>query len=249
MAGFAEIGMLNFISLGWLVFCWFGYAKFAHYRAKRSASLSSVLHVHRINWMRRMLKREIRVGDAALLANIERNVNFFASSCVLIIAGLLTALTATDKISAMLSTVSFVEGDSLTELEFKLAVLVVIFIYAYFTFTWSMRQFGFASVLVGAAPMPDDNSVTPGDRRSMALYSAKVIDQASHSYNNGLRAFYFSMAALSWFVSEWVFMGTAALITAVLYSREFRSSSLKALKQAENVGDKIFTDDKELYRQ
>ena len=81
MAGFAEIGMLNFISLGWLIFCWFGYAKFAHYRAKRSASLSSVLHVHRINWMRRMLKREIRVGDAALLANIERNVNFFASSC------------------------------------------------------------------------------------------------------------------------------------------------------------------------
>ena len=69
------------------------------------------------------------------------------------------------------------------------------------------------------------------------------------NYNNGLRAFYFSMAALSWFVSEWVFMGTAALITAVLYSREFRSSSLKALKQAENVGDKIFTDDKELYRQ
>jgi hypothetical protein len=44
-------------------------------------------------------------------------------------------------------------------------------------------------------------------------------------------------------------MATSALITAVLYSREFRSSSLKALKQAENVGDKIFTDDKELYRQ
>jgi hypothetical protein len=34
----------------------------------------------------------------------------------------------------------------------------------------------------------------------------------------------------------------------VLYQREFLSSSLKALKQAENVGEKLFTDDKELYR-
>jgi len=249
MEELAELGPLNLLSLLWLLICWFGYAKFAHYRARRSASLSSVLHVHRVNWMRRMLQREVRVGDAALLANIERNVNFFASSCVLIIAGLLTALTATDKISEMLGTVSFVEGDTLVELEFKLVVLVAIFIYAYFTFTWSMRQFGFASVLVGAAPMPDDDSVTANDRRSMAIYSAKVIDQASHSYNYGLRAFYFSMAVLSWFISTWIFMLCAALVTAVLYHREFSSGSLKALKRAENVADKIFTDDKDLYRQ
>lgn len=248
MTELVEIGLNNLLGLGWLLICWIGYASFAHYRAKRSASLSSVLHVHRVNWMRRMLQREVRVGDAALLANVERNVNFFASSCVLIIAGLLTALTATDEISAMLSTVSFVSGDTLIQLEFKLLVLVAIFIYAYFTFTWSMRQFGFASVLVGAAPMPDDDTVTANDRRSMAIYSAKVIDQASHSYNNGLRAFYFSMAVLSWFISVSVFAGAAALVTAVLYHREFRSRSLQALKRAENVADRIFTDDKDLYR-
>ncbi|MEK9713302.1 MAG: DUF599 domain-containing protein [Thalassolituus sp.] len=247
MAELTEIGLFNLLSLGWMILCWAGYARFAHYRAKRSASLSSVLHVHRVNWMRRMLEREVRVGDAALLANIERNVNFFASSCVLIIAGLLTAFTATEKIGTLLGSVSFVSNNTLVEIEFKLLVLVAIFIYSYFTFTWSMRQFGFASVLVGAAPMPGDNSVTPGERRSMALNSAKVIDKASHSYNNGLRAFYFSMAVLSWFVSTWVFLGAATLVTAVLYSREFSSSSLRALKAAENVGEKIFTDDKELY--
>ena len=91
MAELNEMGSLNFICLGIFLSCWIGYARFAHFMAKRTASLSSVLHVHRINWMRRMLQREVRVGDAALIANIERNVNFFASSCVLIIAGLLTA--------------------------------------------------------------------------------------------------------------------------------------------------------------
>jgi uncharacterized membrane protein len=249
MVELTAVGLLNFAGLLWLIICWVGYAKFAHYRAKRSASLSSVLHVHRINWMRRMLKREIRVGDAALLANIERNVNFFASSCVLITAGLLTAMTATDKIQAMLGSISFAAPDSLVQIEFKLLVLIAIFIYSYFTFTWSMRQFGFASVLFGAAPSPDDDTVTANDRRSMAIYSAKVIDQASRSYNNGLRAYYFSMAVLSWFISPWLFFMATALVTAILYQREFLSKSLQAMKMAENVGEKIFNDDKDLYRQ
>ncbi len=248
MAELNEMGSLNFICLGIFLSCWIGYARFAHFMAKRTASLSSVLHVHRINWMRRMLQREVRVGDAALIANIERNVNFFASSCVLIIAGLLTAITATEKIKDMLGTVSFTAGDTLPQLELKLMVLLGIFIYSYFTFTWSMRQFGFASVLIGAAPSPDDTTVTANDRRSMAIYSAKVIDQASRSYNNGLRAFYFSMAVLSWFIGPYIFIGASLLVTTVLYQREFLSSSLKALKQAENVGEKVFTDDKELYR-
>src|SRR5690606_40059713 len=104
--------------------------------------------VHRINWMRRLLQREMRVGDAALLANIERNVNFFASSCVLILAALVTALTAVAQLEGMLSSISFAISSSVLELELKVMTLIVIFIYAFFTFTWSMRQFGFASVLV-----------------------------------------------------------------------------------------------------
>ena len=35
--------------------------------------------------------------------------------------------------------------------QFKLAVLALIFVYAFFKFTWSIRQFGFVSVLLGAS--------------------------------------------------------------------------------------------------
>lgn len=241
-----EIGLLNWISLAWFIACWVLYTQFAKFKAKKTASLSSVLHVHRINWMRRLLLREVRVSDAALLANLERNVTFFASSCVLILAGLLTAMTAVDQVQGMLSNVSFVVPDTLMTLELKMATLIGIFIYAFFTFTWSMRQFGFASVLVGAAPLPGDDSVTAAERRSFAIFAAKVIDHASRSYNYGLRSFYFSLSALSWFVHPVAFMGAAALIVAVLYKREFLSNSLYALMKVENVGDKVFKDDKEL---
>ncbi|MDF1763871.1 MAG: DUF599 domain-containing protein [Oleibacter sp.] len=248
MAELKDIGVFNLLCVMWMLICWFGYAQFARKRSRHIGSLSSVLHVHRINWMRRMMLREVRVGDAALLANVERNVNFFASSCVLIIAGLLTALTATAEIQSMLNAVSFISKVSVVQIELKILTLVAIFIYAYFTFTWSMRQFGFASVLIGAAPAPDDVTVTANEKRSMAIYSAKVIDLASNSYNNGLRAFYFSIAVLSWFISPIFFIASSALVTTILYQREFRSSALSALKKAENVGEKLFKDDKDLYR-
>ncbi len=243
-----QIGLLNWISLGWLLTCWISYSLFAKYKAKTTASLSSVLHVHRINWMRRLLQREVRVGDAALLANLERNVTFFASSCVLILAGLLTALTATEEIQHMVSNVSFAFESNLSLVELKLISLICVFIYAFFTFTWSMRQFGFASVLVGAAPMMDEKNVTASERRSFAIYAAKIIDQGSHSYNYGLRSFYFSLAIVTWFGGPLYFIASATAVVGVLYAREFRSKSLDALKKVENVGEKLFEDDKELYR-
>merc|ERR1711879_562098 len=110
-------------------------------------------------------------------------------------------------------------------------VMIGVFIYAFFTFTWSMRQFGFASVLVGAAPMPGDTSVTAAERRSFAIYGAKIIDQASHSYNYGLRSFYFSLALISWFINPWLFMVAAAAVVGVLYEREFMSTALKSLQK------------------
>ncbi len=243
-----SVGWLDWAALGWFMWCWISYSLFAKRRAKNTASLSSVLHVHRINWMRRLLQREIRVSDAALLSNLERNVTFFASSCVLVLAGLLTALTATQQIHDVIADISFAAESSILLVELKILLLIGIFIYAFFTFTWSMRQFGFASVLVGAAPAPEDDHVTANERRNFAIFAAKVIDQASHSYNYGLRAFYYSLAAVSWFLGPWYFVAAATTVVGVLFQREFRSSSLKALKQVENVGERLFHDDKDLYR-
>jgi len=245
---FLNISYLDWISLGWLLLCWIGYAMFAKRQAKSVASLSSVLHVHRINWMRRLLNREVRVGDAALLASLERNVNFFANSCVLIVAGLLAALSATAEIQTVLDRISFADSISASALELKIATLIVIYVYAFFTFTGSMRQFGFAAVLMGAMPMPDEKDVTAQERRSAAIYSAKVIDQASHSYNYGLRAFYFSLAVVAWFIGPLWFVAAITIVIGILYEREFLSKSLKALKEVESVGDKLFEDDKELYQ-
>jgi len=220
---------LNFFALAWCLTCWITYAKFAKVMAKKTHSLSSLLHEYRIDWMRHMLAREVRVGDASLLANLERGVNFFASTTMLILAGILTVLTTTGNGFTLLEHLPFTVSDNPAAIQFKFLVLVSIFVYAFFTFTWSMRQYSFCNILVGSAPLHDDETVSEAERSEFALYAAKVIDQAAHSYNYGLRSYYFAMAVMSWFVSPWLFIVAVAFVVAVLYRREFHSKPLLAM--------------------
>lgn len=221
---------LNIIAPVWLLACWIGYSKFAKVKAKqRSPSLSSVLRNYRIDWMQQMIKRDQRVSDASLVSNLERNVNFFASSSLLILAGLVTALTTTDKTFTILDSIPIAHVVSPEAMKVRFLLLIGIFIYAFFTFTWSLRQYNFCSTLLGAAPMPEDTETSKTAKQAYANYSAKILDQAAHSFNYGLRAYYFALSVLAWFISPWLFMLAAAMVTAILYWREFHSKPLQAL--------------------
>jgi uncharacterized membrane protein len=223
--------LINAFCLTWFLTCWIGYARFAGYRATKYSCLASELHSYRELWMRRVMLRDIRVGDASLIANLERNVSFLASTTIFIVAGLITVLAVADQVVDLVSTIPFSSPGSALSVQLKLTLLVAIFVYAFFTFTWSMRQYGFASILLGGAPMVDEKNVDDEERQRYAKYSARIIDLAGHSYNQGLRAYYFALSVLTWFVSPYLFIVTSFFVVAVLYRREFKSRSLRALRQ------------------
>lgn len=220
----------------WLFLCWGGYATFSRLRAKKVHCLSSVLHRFRKQWILRMLRRENRVADVAIIANLERNASFLASTSILIIAGLLTAVASTDKIHALLVRVPFASAElDSGQLQLRLLLLLAVHVYAFFTFTWSMRQYGFAVVMLGAAPMCGEDSNQSEAGRTFASNFARVIDQAGHSYNYGLRAYYFSMALLAWLFNSWMYALSVAFVVAVLYNREFRSRTLRTMIPADSL--------------
>lgn len=221
--------LINSICLLWFSICWVGYTYYAKSRANKTACLASELHNYRELWMRRVMLREVRVGDAALIANLERNVSFLASTSILILAGLLTTFTVTDEITHLVSQIPLAFTSSYESIQLKFLLLVVIFVYAFFTFTWSMRQYGFCSIVLGGAPMPYEKGVTDEEREDYAYYAARVIDLAGKSYNHGLRAYYFALSVLAWFINPYLFILACGFVTAVLYRREFKSRSLKAL--------------------
>lgn len=216
-------------SIALLVFigCWFGYTWFARKKAKTSDCIAHGLHQHRIHWMVQVMSRENRVGDAALLANLERNIAFFASSTLLILAGVLTLFAQAEKLNDVLASVPFAQVDSLLSIQLKVSLIVFIFVFAFFKFTWSMRQYGFVNVMLGAAPF--DESGKNENLRHYAKQMATVQDQAAHAYNNGLRGYYFSLAAMCWFFHPLLLILASLLVVYTLYVREFRSKAVNAI--------------------
>lgn len=224
--------IINIAAALWFFTCWIGYTTFARRKAKTTYCLSSVLHVYRKTWMHKMLERENRMTDAALVASLERNATFLASTSMFIIAGLVTITASIDQVHNTLATLPF-SNELMTplQLQLKVILLLLIFVYAFFSLTWAMRQYGFCAILLGAAPLHDDTRPSTEELSHYASSAAKVIDNAGHSYNYGLRAYYFSLSILPWFFNTGLFVVAASLVVIILYRREFCSRTLKTLSQ------------------
>jgi len=129
---------------------------------------------------------------------------------------------------AILSDLPFSAHTNAVLWEYKIFLLLAIFVYAFFKFTWSLRQHNFCSVLVGASPSTETD---PEELAKFVARSARLASSASNTFNYGLRAYYFGLAALAWFLNSWVFMAVTTFVVAILYFREFHSDVLHVLSR------------------
>ena len=223
------LSFLDIFALALFFFCWIGYSLFARKRAKTTHCLSSILCSLRIDWFNTVVHKENQVADASLIGNVERTVTFFASSTILVLAGVITALAHAEEVVTVLNEIPLSPDTNALLVQFKLAVLALIFVYAFFKFTWSIRQFGFVSVLLGASVEFHQENKTEEERDRFARHAAKVLDQSGHEYNKGLRTYYFALAYLSWFLHPAMLVVSSLIVVAVLYRREYRSRVLREL--------------------
>jgi uncharacterized membrane protein len=225
------ITFLDGLALFCFIGSWLGYTFFARKKAKDTNCIARCLHQHRIHWMRMLMTKDIRVSEVALLANLERNIAFFASTTLLVLAGVLTLFAQVDQVEEMIGSIPYSAKADHALMQAKLALLAGIFVMAFFQFTWSMRQYGFLNVMIGAAPVDKD-----GMNESLKAYAkqmAIVQDQAAHSYNYGLRSYYFSIAALCWFFHSWLLIAASLFVVYTLYRREFKSKAVVAITAAQ----------------
>jgi uncharacterized membrane protein len=231
------IYLQDLLAILWLTLCWVGYTRYAIWRARDTPCLASVLHLYREDWMRRMLLRDNRIADANVIGSLERNASFFASSTLIILAGVLTALGASEQAFTLLAELPLTQPVSRQLSELKLLALALIFVYAFFTFSWCMRQYNFAAVLIGSAPLIGERNVSDQERKSFASRSARVISMAANHFNFGLRAYYFGLATLTWFIHPLVYMAVTAGVVLVLYRREFHSKVLQVMLYTQTAVD------------
>ena len=123
--------------------------------------------------MEQMLLRDNRVYDSTLASHIARSPNFFAQTSLIILGGLLAVVGSGDQVLGLVAEVPFARrNDSLTW-NAKLGVEILVFIYAFFKFTWSMRQFNYLMILMGAAPPPFSETLAAAAHPGTRTYSAK----------------------------------------------------------------------------
>ncbi|WP_419571888.1 DUF599 domain-containing protein [Rheinheimera sp.] len=221
--------LIDAAAVCWFLVLWGGYTFYAKRKARTDSCLSFEMRRKRNDWMQQMLRRDNKMADVALISTLERNVSFFASSTLLILAGLLTAMVSSTSLAEVLAYLAPWHEVSKEAIQVKILFLAVIYVFAFFQFTWALRQYGFGGVLITAAP--DGKNLTEEEHALYANRTAKVIDLAGHSFNYGLRAIYFSLATLSWFIDPLAFMATSVVVLAVMRHREFHSKVLKALQQ------------------
>lgn len=219
---------LDWLAMALFFVGWTGYAHFARSRAERRPSILATTNRWRAHWMLQATHRENRIVDSAVVQNLSGSPQFFASTSILVIGGLLAVLGTTDKATELLRDLPLAARTSVLVFDLKLVVLTGIFVYSYFRFTWSLRQYSFGAILVGA--MPPAGQIEDAARQAMADRAGRVMGLAAETFNDGLRGYYLAFAVVAWFFSAWAFIGATAAVLWVLYRREFHSEVLVALR-------------------
>ncbi len=209
---------------------WIGYAWFAKVWGRKRGSLIQITNRYRGYWMLQATSRDPRMLDGLITQALSNTPTFFSSTSILVIGGLFALLGTTDKATELMSEIPFAQTTTLVVFEFKILVLVSIFVYAFFRFSWCMRQYTFVALVIGAMPSPGEFDSGKFDRHRYAARASAMVGAAAESFNDGLRAYYFSFAAMAWFISPLVMLLATLAVVAILYSREFHSEVLSILK-------------------
>jgi len=205
---------------------WAGYQWYSDHSETARPRLNREMYRYTREWLTQMAGRDNRMVDVNVMRNLTRSSQFFASTTMLILGALVALMGYAEKAASVVAELPFTQQASERMWEFKILVLLMIFVYAFFKFSWSIRQFGFGSILVGAANKPTPNPELYAVHTNRI---AAIVSFANRNFNQGLRAYYFGVAALSWFLHPALMIVMTLGVIYVLYQREFRSQTLELL--------------------
>jgi uncharacterized membrane protein len=218
------------VALCWFVLALGGYHMLAARRPLERHSIVGAVQAQRIAWMRNMAVRDNRTLDAILLQNLSQGNAFFASTSVIAIGGLAALMGTGDRLGLLLEKLPYVAHAPPSVWETKIALLMVIFIYAFFKFAWAFRLSHYTAIMIGATPLPEPSNASACDEHS--ALTARLLGIAAEHTNNGIRSFYYAIAALAWFIHPLLFMAATAWVLVILVRRDFFSRALRALAAA-----------------
>jgi uncharacterized membrane protein len=194
----------------------------------RKDSLNANMVAIRTAWMARVLERENLIVDASLIGSSLRTATFFASTTILILAGLVGVLGSAERIYGAVSSLSMLITVDQQLFEWKILLVMAIFVHTFFKFTWAIRQFNYLSAIIGSAPKPPP---PPAETQRHAARMAAVLGHGIAALNAGFRGYYFAFAALGWIIHPAVLVGAMAFMIGVLVRRQLFSPTARTIRE------------------
>jgi uncharacterized membrane protein len=218
-----NLAAIAFLVAAWLLTGWL----IEHPPAARP-SVSTLMVRYRRDWMAQMVTRQPRIFDASIIDSLRQGTAFFASTCMIAIGGGVAMIGNSDRITGLAVDLPIDTGT--VPIEAKIILILFFLANALLKFIWANRLFGYCSVLMAAVP----NDVTDPRAYPRAAQAAEINITAARSFNRGLRAIYFALAALGWMLGP-VALGLATVVaSAVMLRREFASTSRGVMMSADS---------------
>ncbi|WP_448189539.1 DUF599 domain-containing protein [Azospirillum sp. sgz301742] len=213
----ADTTPLDLIAFVWFIGAWAVFTIVQDYLLQGRVAVNQHLTLIRREWMERMLERDNRIMDSQLVGHTMNSCTFFASTTMLVLAGLVGSFGAIERVHEIIGGLSFTVHTSRELMELKMLVLMGIFVFGFFKFTWALRQYNYLCALLGSAPLPP---VPEAERKIMAQNIASALTLAVKAFNGGLRAYYFALAALAWFIHPGILIAATGGVLLVLVRRQ-----------------------------
>jgi uncharacterized membrane protein len=205
--------------------CYFAYNIIVPQVEKRRPSLSVIMNMQRRRWVANASRRD-NPFDAILSGNIMGSVSFLASTAVLLILAIFALFGQVPALMEALNSLSLNRVYTSADVQLHLLVMLAMFVMAFFAFTLSLRQFNHFCIMLGAM----DHSEPTSDEELDAITRMNAL--GAKNFNSGIRAYYFSVPAVAWFVSDWLPVAVSVATVLILAHREFFSSAHRTAASA-----------------
>ena len=189
-------------------------------------TLNAQLGVVRLRWMTLSTSRQNRTFDALLLNQIINSVSFFGSATLIVVAGLLGTFANVQAVHGVISGLKFFAPMSVELLAVNLGLVVLVLAISFFSFTYALRKLIYTVALTGG--LPEQAEETPLLKAQIEA-TAVVLSEAIRSFNNGIRGFYYAVAALFLLVGPLACMVATCAVMAMLFWRQTMTPTARAI--------------------
>ncbi|WCL53163.1 DUF599 domain-containing protein [Gimibacter soli] len=224
----AIFSLSDYEALAFFLFVWAGYTLLTDASFLRPRSIAAAMERQRQRWFEEAFRRDLRILDTGILQILMSGMNMFASTSIIVIGGLFAAMGYNEALAGALARMPFATPSSPEQLMVKLAVLLAIFIYAFFKFAWAIRLSHYCAILLGgfgfALAEPSE-----ADQQRVAA-AARLNTLCGLHFNRGIRAIFFGLATVGWFIGPVFYVASTLFILAILARREFGSAAAAAVK-------------------